>query len=369
MATQTAKTGIGLIGCGNISSAYLEAAPGFGNLDIRGVADIDMDAARSRAEAFGVAAMSVDDMLSRDDIAVIVNLTTPQAHVPVGMRALEAGKHVYSEKPLAVTVEDGRALVDKGRELGLRVGCAPDTFLGGGHQSCRNMVDAGDIGEPIAGTAHFMCPGHERWHPNPAFYYHHGGGPMMDMGPYYITDLVNLMGPVAAVTGAVATPRATRPILSEPLRGQQIAVEVPTHVAGTLEFANGALIQIAMSFDVIAHRHHHIELYGTEGSLMVPDPNQFGGTIAVNRDGKQWTSIEPDMPYHDGNFRILGVAEMAHAIANDRPHRASGDLALHVLEVMAAFERSSKAGARVAIETRPQRPAPLRDSITDGVLG
>lgn len=369
MATDTTKTGIGLIGCGNISSAYLAAAPTFDNLDIRGVADLDPDAARARAEEFGVTALSVDDLLARDDISIIVNLTTPQAHVPVGIRVLEAGKHVYSEKPLAVTVEDGRALVDRGKALGLRVGCAPDTFLGGGHQTCRNMVDAGDIGEPIAGTAYFMCPGHERWHPNPAFYYHHGGGPMMDMGPYYITDLVNLLGPVAAVTGAVATPRKTRPILSEPLRGQQIEVEVPTHVSGTLEFAIGALVQISMSFDVVAHRHHHIELYGTEGSLLVPDPNQFGGTIEVNRDGKQWTSVEPDMPYHDGNHRIIGVADMAHAIAAGRPHRASGELALHVLEVMTAFERSSRAGQSVSIETRPERPAALRETIVDGVLG
>lgn len=366
--TKDTVTGIGLIGCGNISAAYLKAASAFNDIAIRGVADINMDAARSRAEAFGVPALSVDELLTHDDIAIVVNLTVPQAHTSVGMAALDAGKHVYSEKPLAVTLADGKALVAKGRSLGLRVGCAPDTFLGGGHQTCRNLVDAGQIGQPVGGTAYFMCPGHERWHPNPAFYYQHGGGPMMDMGPYYLTDLVNLLGPVSVVRGTVSTPRAKRKITSEPLRGQTIHVEVPTHVSGTLSFADGAVVQITMSFDVVAHQHRPIELYGTKGSLMVPDPNNFGGKIELNRNGEDWTSIAPDMPFHDGNFRILGVAEMAHAIAADRPHRASGDLALHVLEVMTAFELSSESGTSITIQSRPDRPAALRESIVDGHL-
>ena len=267
----------------------------------------------------------------------------------VGIATIAAGKHVYSEKPLGTELDDAHRLMAAAETAGLRVGCAPDTFLGGGHQTCRRMIDEGRIGVPVGGTAYFMCPGHERWHPNPGFYYEVGGGPMLDMGPYYITALVNLLGPVTRVAGMVSTPRRMREITSEPRRGQMINVEVPTHVAGTMEFASGAIVQIATSFDVAGHRHAPIELYGTEGTLLVPDPNRFGGPIQFLPKGGEWQDIATDAPYGDGNYRSIGAADLAAAIRSGRPHRASGALALHVLEVMEAFGRSSECGEHVRI--------------------
>jgi predicted dehydrogenase len=208
-----------------------------------------------------------------------------------------------------------------------------------------------------------MCPGHERWHPNPDFYYQAGGGPILDMGPYYITDLVNLLGPVARVSGTTSMLRKTRTITSKPRYGQTIPVEVPTHVAGALEFVSGAIVQMSMSFDVPAHRHLPIEIYGTKGTLIVPDPNWFGGKIEFAAENDKWQNLKTDMPYADGNYRSIGVADMAHAIRSNRPHRASGELALHVLEVMEAFGRSSRRGRSVDITTRPDRPAPLGENL------
>ncbi|HJQ58412.1 MAG TPA: Gfo/Idh/MocA family oxidoreductase, partial [Vineibacter sp.] len=306
--------GIGIIGCGNISEAYLKAARTFAILDVRGLADLRPEAATARADAFGLPAMSVAALLADPSIELVVNLTTPAAHVPVGLSAIAAGKHVYSEKPLAIATAEARALRDAATARGLRIGCAPDTFLGGAHQTCRLLVDQGTIGRPVAGTAFFMCPGHESWHPNPAFYYQAGGGPMLDMGPYYITVLVNLLGPVARVSGIATRAHARRTISSAPLKGKQFAVEVATHVAGTLEFANGAVISMAMSFDVPAHRHTPIELYGTEASLLVPDPNRFGGEIMVGRAGAGWTAVPTQHAYADGNHRVIGVADMAQAL-------------------------------------------------------
>lgn len=352
--------GIGIIGCGNISPAYLKAARGFPILDIRALADANTAAAEARAGEFGLRATSVEALLADPGIEIVVNLTVPKVHVEVGLRAIAAGKHVHSEKPLGITVAEAKRLLDAANARGLRVGCAPDTFLGGAHQTCRALIDAGAIGQPVAGTAFFMCPGHERWHPSPAFYYLDGGGPMLDMGPYYITDLVNLLGPVARVAGMATKLRDRRTITSEPLRGTSIPVEVATHVAGTLQFVNGAVVSMAMSFDVPKHRHAPLELYGTEGSLIVPDPNHFGGQIERAAPGGDWAPAETTHPYADGNYRSIGVADMAHAIRDDRPHRASGALALHVLEVMEAFGRSSDSGAFIGIDSRVSRPEPLQ---------
>lgn len=362
------RVGIGIIGCGNISEAYLKAARTFGILDIRGLADLRPEAAQARADAFGLRAMSVAALLADPSIELVVNLTTPAAHVPVGLSAIAAGKHVYSEKPMAIAPAEARRLRDAAQARGLRVGCAPDTFLGGAHQTCRLLVDQGAIGRPVAGTAFFMCPGHESWHPNPAFYYLQGGGPMLDMGPYYITALVNLLGPVSRVAGAATRVRAERTITSAPLKGTTMAVEVATHVAGTLEFASGAVVSMAMSFDVPAHRHLPIELYGTEASLLVPDPNRFDGEIMIGRAGAGWTSAPTQHRYADGNYRSIGAADMAHALRGGRPHRASGDLAFHVLEVMAAFQASADAGRHITIESRPQRPAMLPVGLAAGTL-
>jgi predicted dehydrogenase len=362
------RLGIGVIGCGNISEAYFKAASLFPILDIKGIADIRREAAEARASQFGLRAMSVKEMLADPSVEIIVNLTIPAAHVEVGMSALAAGKHVYSEKPLGLSTVEARALLHLAKEKGLRVGCAPDTFLGGSHQTCRKLVDEGVIGHPLAGSAFFMCPGHERWHPNPAFYYAKGGGPMLDMGPYYITALVNLIGPVARVSGAATSVRSQRVISSEPLNGTRIPVEVATHVAGTLEFVSGAAVSIVMSFDVARHRHKPIELYGTEGSLSVPDPNRFFGTIELATASKDWTEQPTEHAYASGNYRSIGVADMAQAIRSGRPHRASGELAFHVLEVMEAIQVSSDQGVHVIIESRPERPAMLPASPQTGSL-
>ena len=250
----------------------------------------------------------------------------------------------------------------------MRLGCAPDTFLGGAHQTARRCIDEGLIGRPIGGAAVFMCPGHERWHPNPGFYYLAGGGPMLDMGPYYITDLVNLMGPVASVSGVATRVRRERLVTSEPLEGTRLPVEVATHVTGTLQFASGAAVAMTMSFDVARHKHVPIEIYGEKGSLIVPDPNYFGGKIEFATASEDWREISVEGPYADGNYRILGLADMAQAIRTGRPHRASGELAFHVLEVMEAFQTSSDEGRAVTIVSRPERPAPLPASLTVGEL-
>ena len=360
MTTQeTAPVGVGIIGCGNISPAYLKALPGFSNLRVLGIADANPAAAAARAAEFDVPARSVQALLDDPAIELIINLTTPKAHLEVGLAALAAGKHVHSEKPLATRFADGVRLMDAARAAGRLVGSAPDTFLGGGHQTCRTLVDAGRLGVPVGGTAYFMCPGHERWHPNPDFYYQVGGGPMLDMGPYYLTVLVNLLGAVESVAGMVSTPRPTREIGSEPRRGERFPVEVPTHVAGTLRFACGAIIQIVTSFDVAGHRHTPIELYGTLGTLLVPDPNRFAGPVQYLPTGGAWEDIPVEAPYADGNFRGLGAADLARAVRTGQPHRTSGALALHVLEVMEAFGRSSETGRHVEIETRIERPDPF----------
>ncbi|WP_337267147.1 Gfo/Idh/MocA family protein [Oryzifoliimicrobium ureilyticus] len=363
------KVGIGIIGCGNISGAYLKAMASFPILDIRGIADVNEEIARARATEFNVQARAVDDLLEDPLIDIIVNLTIPKAHVEVGLRALEAGKHTYSEKPLGINFAEGKKLADAAKAKGLRIGAAPDTFLGGGHQAARKLVDEGVLGVPVGGTATFMCPGHERWHPNPAFYYEVGGGPMLDMGPYYITDLVNLLGQVAKVAGFATSPRKERLITSEPRNGEKIPVHVATHVAGVLAFANGAIVQMGMSFDVAGHKHVPLEIYGTEGTLIVPDPNHFGGEVQLLRKGGEFEEKQLTSPYADGNYRSIGVADMAHAIRENRQHRANGDLALHVLEVMEAFQTASDTGAAVSITTHVERPAPLEASLVDGQLG
>ncbi|HQZ13890.1 MAG TPA: Gfo/Idh/MocA family oxidoreductase [Devosia sp.] len=353
------RVGVGIIGTGNISSAYLKAMKGFDVLDVKGLADMKPEAAEKRAEEFGLRATSVDALLADPAVEIIVNLTIPRAHVAVGLRAIDAGKHVYGEKPLGITFAEGKTLVDAAKAKGLRVGSAPDTFLGGGQQQARAVVDSGALGRVVGGTAFFACPGHEYWHPDPAFYYDIGGGPVLDMGPYYITGLVNLLGPVARVQALSATPFTERVIRSEAKRGQMMPVKVATHVTGTLIFASGALVNVTLSFDVPKHAHVPYELYGTEASLLVPDPNTFGGEVKLARPRAEWEQVPVTLPYADGNYRSLGVADMAAAIIEGRPHRASGDLALHVLEVMEAFETASREERIVEISTKVERPAAL----------
>ncbi|EAR50918.1 hypothetical protein OG2516_13636 [Oceanicola granulosus HTCC2516] len=360
------KIGIGIVGLGNISGAYFTAAKHFPVLDIRAVADLDQSRAEAVAAEHGVRAVPLDAMFDDPDVDIVLNLTIPRAHVEVGLRAIGGGKHVYSEKPLGIDFAEAKTLIEAADAAGLRVGCAPDTFLGGAHQAARALVDAGRIGTPVGGSATMACPGHERWHPAPGFYYDIGGGPMLDMGPYYITDLVNLLGPVAAVSGFATTPRATRTIGSEPLKGTSIEVKVPTHVTGMLEFASGAVVQMLMTFDVEGTRHPRIELWGTDGVLSVPDPNRFDGAPELLPAHGAWAEQEVTQPFGDGNYRSLGLADMAHAILEDRPHRASGALALHVLEVMESILRASEERRVIALTTSCARPAPLAESAIAG---
>lgn len=363
------RLGVGIIGAGNISSQYLRAMRAFPVLDIRGIADLRADAAAARAAEFGVTAQSVEGLLADPTVAIVVNLTIPRAHVAVGLEAIAAGKHVYGEKPLGITLAEGKKLVAAARRRGVRVGSAPDTFLGGGHQQARAVLDSGRLGAIIGGTVFFGVPGHEYWHPDPAFYYDIGGGPMLDMGPYYITDLVNLLGPVRAVQAMSARPLARRPVRSEPRRGQMMPVKVATHVTGTLRFVSGALVTVTLSFDVARHGHAPIELYGSAGAMQVPDPNMFGGPVRIAAPrATAWTDVPVSAPYADANYRSLGVAEMAHAILAGRPHRANGALALHVLEVMEAFDTASRTGEVVRIASRVERPAPLAESVKRGRL-
>ncbi|QDA36372.1 Gfo/Idh/MocA family oxidoreductase (plasmid) [Paracoccus liaowanqingii] len=350
--------GLGIIGCGVISDIYLQNAALFPQLALRAVADLRREAAEAKAQAHGIDALTPEALLARDDIDVVLNLTVPAAHLQVGLAALRAGKHVYSEKPLAVSLADGRRLADMAAERGLRLGCAPDTFLGGSHQTARALLDAGRIGRPVAGTATLMLAGHERWHPNPDFYYQGpGAGPLFDMGPYYITAMVNLLGPVRRVNALASRAHDRRVIATGPRAGQSVDVDALTHVAGVMEFEGGALIQIATSFDVQAHGHAPLELYGTEGSLRIPDPNRFDGTVELSDKG--WQPQATSHPHGDGNYRGLGLADMAGAILQDRPHRASGDLALHVLDVITSLLDSARTGQAVTLATSCTRPEAL----------
>ena len=282
---------VGVIGCGNISAAYLKAAKTFPILDMSRSPTLNFAAAEARSAEFGIPAQPVEAVLADPAIEIVLNLTVPKAHVEVGLKAVAAGKHVHSEKPLGVTLAEARRLVEAAAARGLRLGSAPDTFLGGAHQTARQCVDDGLIGRPVGGTAFFMCPGHERWHPNPGFYYLAGGGPMLDMGPYYITDLVNLLGPVASVSGVATRTRDERIVTSEPFAGARVPVEVATHVTGSLHFVSGAAVSMTMSFDVARHRHAPIELYGEKGSLIVPDPNYFGGKVEIATAAEDWREI------------------------------------------------------------------------------
>ncbi len=362
------KIGVGVIGCGVISRAYMTAMQRFPQIELRAVADARTAPAEIRGKEFNVPAMRVDQLLKRDDVEIVVNLTVPLAHTDVSRAVLNAGKHVHSEKPLGVDVAEARKLLELAEQKSLLVGSAPDTFLGGGHQTARKLIDDGAIGTPVAGTAIFARPGHELWHPAPGFYYLRGGGPMLDMGPYYITDLVQLLGPIASVIGSTSRPRQERTVATGPLAGTQIPVEVDTHVAGMLEFASGAVVSVLMSFDVPKHNHTPIEIYGTKGSILVPDPNRFGGDVMVAQTGGDWEAKPHTHGHTDGEFRSIGVADMAASILAGRPHRTSGALALHVLEAMEAFQLSSDQGRRIKLETTVERPAMLPVGCPDGQL-
>jgi len=362
--------GIGIIGCGNISTAYLRLAPLFKGLEVRAVADLNLDAAQAQASAFDVRAHSVEELLAADDIDIVVNLTIPDAHFEVTRAILQAGKHAYSEKPIVLTQEQGEALRALATEKGLRVGSAPDTFLGGAHQAARAAIDAGEIGDVVAGTAHVMNHGMEHWHPNPDFFFLPGAGPMLDIGPYYVTNLIQLLGPVARVAALTSTPATTREILSEPRRGEVIPVKTPTNIHALLDFENGATITLSTSWDVWAHRHGHMELYGSKGTMFLPDPNWFSGDVEIVDAEGNSTMLDTDthpfgIPNQDNhgvakaNYRTAGLADMAAAMQDGRPHRCALELALHAVDVMTAVLDAGEKGEVIKLSSTCQRPEPL----------
>ena len=359
--------GVGIIGCGNISSAYLRLAPMFRGFEVRAIADINDAAARARAEEFGVRHDSVETLLGAGDIDIVVNLTVPAAHFGVSSSALKSGKHVYSEKPFVLSLEEGAEIARLAEETGCRVGSAPDTFLGGSHQLARHMIDDGVIGTVTSGTASFMNHGMEHWHPNPDFFFLPGAGPILDIGPYYVTNLVQLIGPVRRVAAVSTTPARTRTILSEPRRGEEIPVRTPTTIHGILEFCSGAVVTLVTSWDVWAHGHKPMELYGTEASLDLPDPNFFGGELVMTLANQEPGAVDAwDHPFgivnqggSHANYRAAGLSDMAMAIQEGRPHRCSMELALHVVEVMTGLLKSGENGRFMGMTTTCERPEPL----------
>ncbi|MFC5407471.1 Gfo/Idh/MocA family protein [Cohnella soli] len=354
------KFKVGIIGCGNISSIYFTNLKRFHMLEVVACADLNLERAKEQAALYGVPkACGADELLADPDIDIVLNLTIPAAHADIHLRALEAGKHSYGEKPLALNLEDGKRILSLAREKGLAVGCAPDTFLGGSLQTCRKLIDDRWIGEPIGATAFMMSEGPESWHPNPGFLYQKGAGPLFDMGPYYLTALVHLLGPIRRVSGSTRITYPERMITNDYHYGDKIQVQTPTHTAGLLDFHSGAVCTMITSFDVWGSKLPHIEIYGTHGTMIVPDPNDFGGPILVKRhDWPEFKEI-PMVYGFTGNHRGLGLLDMAHGIASKQSHRANGELAYHVLEAMHGFEISSNEGRHYDVASTCAQPEPL----------
>ncbi|WP_065091877.1 Gfo/Idh/MocA family protein [Rhizobium leucaenae] len=370
----TEKLGIGIIGCGNISMTYLRNAALFAGIELRACTDISADAAALRAREFGIRCVNVDQLLADPEVDLVLNLTVPAVHFDVTMSALSAGKHVFTEKPLATSAADGRILVAEAKSRGLLLGSAPDTFLGAASRRARRLMEEGAIGRPVSGTAFMMGRGMEHWHPNPQFYYQPGGGPVFDMGPYYLTMMVNLLGPVVRVMAMATRGQDERLITAEgPFKNTTLKVGTPTNVLSLLEFQSGATVNFGASWDVFRHSNHPIELHGTEGSLRLPDPDTFGGTVSLSERGAEWRNFESDGELYGernwpfaapdrANYRMLGVADLARALSENRPPRASGELALHVLEIMEAILASGESGQSVSVGGGLARPPLLGEA-------
>ena len=353
---------VGIVGAGRISGQYSATLSALTRVAVTAVADLDPDRARVLAGGHpGARATSLPELYAAPDVDVVLNLTTPNQHAAVALAAIAAGKHVYGEKPLAANGADGLALVRAAEGAGVRLGCAPDTVLGTGVQTARAALDAGEIGVPHAATAFMTVPGHERWHPDPEFYYQRGGGPLLDMGPYYLTALVHLLGPVRRVTGMSSRPRSERTIGDGPRAGTAFPVAVDADVTAVLEHAGGVLTTLMMSFDIWATRLPFIEVYGSQGSLSLPDPNYFDGDVRLLSAGSdEWTVLTSRAGYAAAG-RGVGLLDLAEALAGGRPHLAAADVALHVLDVMEAVHTSAGGGAAVAVRSDCHRP--------DGVAG
>ena len=355
---------VGIVGAGKISAQYSETFARLPQVAVTGVADLDAGRAAALAtQHAGARALALPDLLAADDVDVVLNLTIPAAHAEVALAALAAGKHVYGEKPLAATTAEGREVLAAAAASGLRVACAPDTVLGTGTQTARAAVDAGLVGVPHAATAFMVNPGHERWHPDPEFYYRPGGGPLLDMGPYYLTALVHLLGPVRRVLGASSSPRATRTVGSGPRAGTAFPVEVASHVTGVLEHEGGALTTLVMSFDVWGSRLPRIEVHGDRGSLSVPDPNYFEGPVELlTAQEPEWAPLAPSAGYLAGG-RGIGVADLALALRDGSAHRAGPEVALHVLDVMESLLGAAEGEGSAVVGSTCERPAPVSGAV------
>lgn len=365
------KTKIGMVGVGAISGIYLQNITNlFQELEIEAVCDLVREKAERAQEEYGVPKLydTMYELFEDPEIDIVLNLTRPYEHYEVTKAALEAGKPVYSEKPLAATWEEGKELVRLAEEKGLLLGGAPDTFMGAGIQTCRKLIDDGMIGEPVGAAAFMICRGHESWHPDPEFYYKHGGGPMMDMGPYYVTALINLLGGVSGVTGVTKTSFKQRIITSEPKCGTVVDVDVPTYITGILNFASGAVGTLFTTFDAYYNEQARFEIYGSKGTLYVPDPNCFGGPVRLLRPEDGETKEMPLLFDYKDNSRALGLADMARALRTGRGFRTSYQQTLHVLEVMTAFQRSNDRRAEVPIESRYERGAAMKNNPIHGIL-
>ena len=359
---------VGIIGCGNISETYFNCQKIFNNFEIIACADLNNDFATKSAEQFNVKAQSVDDILSNKEIGLIINLTIPSAHKEIIVKSLNAGKHCFSEKPLAMNMEEGLEIQKLSNEKKLYVGCAPDTFLGAAGQNARKLIEEDKIGKVVLGTFNLMSHGMEHWHPNPDFFFKPGAGPVFDVGVYYLTQLINLIGPVKSISSISGTATPERTITSEPRNGEKIVVETPTTLMGSLEFHNNAKIQFFCSWDVWKHKHSTIELYGLEGSMIVPDPNFFSGDILLSKKDEDWQIINndsmllgiPNKTDNDGskiaNYRGIGLSDMIDAINNQRQARCSLDLAMHVLEVMEGIITSSELNEVYHLKSKPIQP-------------
>lgn len=364
---------VGFVGCGTISGQYAKACLALPALDVVAVSDLDPAKAVALAATLpGARPLDVADLLERPDVDAVLNLTLPATHAELALAAVKAGKHVYGEKPLATNRVDGLAVLDAAREAGLQVGCAPDTVLGGGVQTARALLDSGAIGEPVAATAFMVSRGVETWHPNPEFYYKQGGGPVWDMAPYYLSALVTLLGPVRRVTASSRIAFPQRTITSQPLAGQVIDVEVDTHVTGVLETVAGPLVTFIMSFDVWTSRLPRIEVYGSEGTLDVPDPNGFDAPVGLWRQSAagsrhgEWTEVAPNAGFL-GTGRGVGLADMARSVRNGERHRANGEIAFHVLDIMQAIGEAAESGAPIELTSTCARPEAVPSGARPGI--
>ena len=369
---------VGLIGCGHISETYFRAHEYFNNFKIIKCADINIESAKKCASHYNINFKTVEDLLKDDEIEIILNLTIPKAHFEISKKALEHNKHFYAEKPMAINIDDGKELFELSKKKELYIGNAPDTFLGGGIQKTRELIDSGIVGKINLGNAIFAFPGVQSYHPNPEpWFANKEGGPIIDMGPYYLTALVNLLGPAKKVQGRCTTVFNNRTIGIGPKKGKTFKVETPTTYLATIQFENNSIIQITLSFDVVSHQRNHIELYGDKGSIIVPDPNMFGGSaqVSVTPSGNWDEHKTDDMPLGkiniksqssranesptNANYRGVGLSEMAYSIENNLINRCNGELALHVLDIIDSTMRACQTESSQLIKTSCKKPEPF----------